>query len=193
MAVNDHEYENTGATAVLIADHRRTAEWFRALEAQGLAPAARRDLMDQAIIELIQHSVAEELYLYPVVREYVPGGGRLADHELENHAEAEKVMKILEALDPQDVAFATELTRLVALFDAHVAYEEGVLFPAFDQACAADFRDAIGEQVLVSKTYGPTRPHPGMPDTPPGNKLLVLGIGLVDRVRDAFSHRGLDH
>jgi hemerythrin superfamily protein len=193
MAVNDHEHENTGATAILTTDHHTMAKRFRALEAPGLDPAARRDLLDQAIIELVQHSVAEELFLYPAVREYVPGGAAQADHQLENHAEAERVMKILEDLDPQDVVFEPQLARLATLFDAHVAYEEGGLFPTFDQACAADFREAIGEQILISKSYGPTRPHPDLPDTPPGNKILALGTGLVDRARDTLSHRGQDH
>ncbi|MBB1246923.1 hemerythrin domain-containing protein, partial [Streptomyces durbertensis] len=34
-----------------------------------------------------------------------------------------------------------------------------------------------------------TRPHPGMPDKPPANRLLAPGAGLVDRARDALSGR----
>ncbi|MFE9867759.1 hypothetical protein ACFYPZ_34435 [Streptomyces sp. NPDC005506] len=33
------------------------------------------------------------------------------------------------------------------------------------------------------------RPYPSLPNTPPVNKLLAAGVGLVDRVRDLLSSR----
>jgi hemerythrin superfamily protein len=190
--VFDHEYKSTEVTAVLRADHRRAEQLLRAAGAGGLDGAARRNLTDELIIELIQHSSAEELFVFPAVREYVPGGAELADHELENHAEAERVMKILDALEPDDRSFAPQLTLLTSLVDAHIAHEEGILLPALTRATAPHFRDRLGEQVQVSKAWVPTRPHPNAPDTPPGNTLLAPGTGLVDRVRDALMHRGLE-
>jgi hypothetical protein len=44
--------------------------------------------------------------------------------------------------------------------------------------------------VRRAKKMAPTRPHPSAPDTPPANKLLAPGTGLVDRLRDALSGRG---
>ena len=37
---------------------------------------------------------------YPAVREVVPDGDEIADHEIEEHAEAERTMKRLESADP---------------------------------------------------------------------------------------------
>jgi len=188
----DHERASTDATVVLAQDHRRIEEMLRALSAGSLDMATYRHLMDQTIIELVQHSVAEELFLFPAVREYVPGGAELADHELENNAQTERVMKILDALNPADMTFEPQVSVLRSLVGAHIAHEEAVMFPALLQAAAPDFRDQIGERILASKSYGPTRPHPDAPSTPPGNILLAAGTGLVDRVRDALSHRGQD-
>jgi hypothetical protein len=42
----------------------------------------------------------------------------------------------------------------------------------------------------MAKKMAPTRPHPAAPDTPPANKLLAPGAGLVDRLRDALTGRG---
>lgn len=42
----------------------------------------------------------------------------------------------------------------------------------------------------MAKKMAPTRPHPSAPDTPPGNKLLGPGVGLVDRARDLLTGRG---
>jgi hypothetical protein len=51
------------------------------------------------IAELVRHSVAEEEYMYPAARKTLEGGDQLADHELEEHAKAEKLMKELDGLD----------------------------------------------------------------------------------------------
>jgi hemerythrin superfamily protein len=45
---------------------------------------------EQVVIELVGHSVAEEAYLYPAVRESLPDGDKVAAKELEDHAEAER-------------------------------------------------------------------------------------------------------
>ena len=48
----------------------------------------------------------------------------------------------------------------------------------------------LGEKVRRAKAMAPTRPHPAAPDTPPANKLLAPGAGLVDRARDFVTGRG---
>lgn len=45
--------------------------------------------------ELVRHSVAEEQFMYPAARKHLEGGDQIADHEIEEHAEAEEVMKHL--------------------------------------------------------------------------------------------------
>jgi hypothetical protein len=70
---------------------------FAELEKLGSADVERRQqLTEKVIIELVRHSVAEEAYLYPAVRELTPGGDELADREIAEHAEAEETMKRLE-------------------------------------------------------------------------------------------------
>ncbi|MCV2457821.1 hemerythrin domain-containing protein, partial [Streptomyces sp. ICN988] len=41
-----------------------------------------------------------------------------------------------------------------------------------------------------AKKTAPTRPHPSAPNTPPANKLLAPGAGMVDRARDLLTGRG---
>jgi hypothetical protein len=48
----------------------------------------------------------------------------------------------------------------------------------------------LGEKIRRAKAMAPTRPHPAAPDTPPANKLLAPGAGLVDRARDFVTGRG---
>jgi hemerythrin superfamily protein len=133
--------------------------------------------------------VAEEEYLYPATRKALPDGDRLADHEIAEHAEAERTMKTLEPLDAADPAFDRTLGTLMTAIRHHVQEEENDLFPRLRSACTADELRELGRKVERAKKIAPTRPHPSAPDTPPWNKILAPGAGLVDRVRDALTGR----
>jgi hemerythrin superfamily protein len=171
----------------VITDHREVEEVFVEIEKGG--SGNKRDLVEHVIAELVRHSVAEEQYLYPAARKALPDGDKIVDHELEEHAEAEKVMKSLEETDADDPRF-DELTRkLIDAIRHHVEDEEKDLLPKLREACdSAELRE-LGEKFEKSKKMAPTRPHPAAPDRPPANKILGPGVGLIDRMRDALSGR----
>ncbi|MFH7334548.1 hemerythrin domain-containing protein [Streptomyces hygroscopicus] len=174
----------------LTTDHREVEQLFGRIEALPPGAPQRRELADEVTIELVRHSVAEEAYLYPAVRRHLDGGDALADKEIEDHAQAEQIMKDLEGLPPDDSRFDTLLARLTSEIRSHVTDEERNLFPRLEAACPADALMDLGDKVRRAKKTAPTRPHPSAPDTPPANKLLAPGTGLVDRMRDALSGRG---
>ncbi|WP_333739051.1 hemerythrin domain-containing protein [Streptomyces sp. IBSBF 2806] len=174
----------------LTADHREVDELFAQIEALPGPDRQRRELADRLTMELIRHSVAEEEHLYPTVRRYVDGGDDLADKELADHAEVEQMLKELEGCQPGDERFDTLIMRLRNSVTAHVSDEENRLFPMLADVCSADALEELGEKVRSAKRHAPTRPHPSAPDTPPANKLLAPGAGLVDRLRDMLTGRG---
>ncbi|MFJ6793217.1 hemerythrin domain-containing protein [Streptomyces sp. NPDC091268] len=176
--------------AELTTDHREVEEIFGKIEALPSGNARRKELAEQAIMELIRHSVAEESYLYPAVREHLADGDSLADKELEDHAAAERIMKDLEGCEADDARFDALMTQLMAEIREHVADEENNLFPRLRDACSAEALGELGDKVRTAKKTAPTRPHPSAPDTPPANKLLAPGVGLVDRLRDMMTGRG---
>src|SRR5262249_46861491 len=90
---------------LLERDHRDVEAIFGELEKPGTNPLRRRDLVHVVIAELMRHWGAEEQHLYPAVREYVPGGDRMADHEIAEHARVEEVMSRLMKLEAADDAF----------------------------------------------------------------------------------------
>ncbi|BCL27976.1 hemerythrin domain-containing protein [Streptomyces aurantiacus] len=173
----------------LTTDHREVDELFAQIEALPADDQDRRRLADQLTMELIRHSVAEEAYLYPTVRRYVDDGDDLADKELADHAEVERLLKELEGCEPGDGRFESLVTQLKASVTTHVADEEGHLFPALADVCSPEALEKLGEKVRSAKKTAPTRPHPSAPDTPPANKLLAPGAGMVDRVRDLLTGR----
>ncbi|GAA4673633.1 hemerythrin domain-containing protein [Streptomyces chumphonensis] len=174
----------------LTTDHREVEELFGRIDALPKGDGGRKHYADQVTIELVRHSVAEEEYLYPAVRRYVPGGDRIADRELADHAEAERILKDLEGSEPGDADFDRLMSRLMDEVRRHVADEEQNLFPALRASTTPDVLDELGEKVRRAKRTAPTRPHPSAPDTPPGDKLLGPAAGMVDRMRDALSGRG---
>ncbi|MEU8435652.1 hemerythrin domain-containing protein [Streptomyces sp. NPDC029216] len=177
--------------AELTADHDEVKEYFRKLGRTGGAEE-RRGLADLLTIELVRHSVAEEQYLYPAVREYLDEGDLIADKELADHGRAERLMKQLQEEDAAGTRFTSVLRELEADVLAHIHDEEQNLFPALRRVCGKDVLDDLGDKTRRAKRTAPTRPHPGAPTTPPANKLLAPGIGLVDRARDLLSGRGKD-
>ncbi|WP_416970900.1 hemerythrin domain-containing protein [Streptomyces sp. 4F14] len=176
--------------AELTTDHREVEELFARIEALPPGDARRRDLADKAVIELVRHSVAEEMHLYPAVRTALPDGDRVADKEIADHSEAERTMKSLEGLDADKPEFDRLIRELIADVRAHIRDEEGTLFPRLREVTTADDLGKLGDQVRHAKSTAPTRPHPSAPDTPPANKLLAPGAGMVDRIRDALTGRG---
>ncbi|WP_225835468.1 hemerythrin domain-containing protein [Streptomyces sp. NK08204] len=174
----------------LMTDHREVEEFFGRIQTMTGGGQELRDLVDEVTIELVRHSVAEEEYLYPAVREHVEGGDALADKEIADHSRVEKLLKQLEGMKPDDRQMMPLLQQLMDEVTAHVQDEEDNLFPMLRQACSAEALDDLGDKVRRAKAMAPTRPHPAAPSTPPMNKLLAPGAGLVDRARDFVTGRG---
>ncbi|MFD8804208.1 hemerythrin domain-containing protein [Streptomyces sp. NPDC059597] len=174
----------------LVTDHREVEELFGKMEGLPVGDGNRKVYADQATIELVRHSVAEEEYLYPAVRKHLPDGDTLADEETEDHAKAERLMKDLEGHEATDPEFDRLVEALMTEIRAHIADEEKNLFPRLRAACGPEVLDELGDKVRRAKKTAPTRPHPAAPDKPPANKILAPGAGLVDRLRDALSGRG---
>lgn len=171
---------------LIMEDHREVEQMFSQAQ-QTTNPDEFQQIVSTAIAELIRHAVAEEQHLYPAFRQYVEGGNELADHEIAEHSEAEETMKEIERLDSSDPQLREKFNTLVEEITHHVQDEEEDALPRLRAACPEGELIRLGEQVESAKRTAPTRPHPAAPDTPPMNKLLAPGAGLVDRVRDAVS------
>lgn len=184
----------TDAITLLTKDHREAETLFGKIEActgnDDKTLSRKRDLAEEVVTELIRHSIAEEEYLYPAVRDALPDGDQIADREISEHSEAEKTMKKLEGLSPDNIEFDAAFRTLVTQIKAHVSEEEGELFPRLQQVCTPEQLRELGGKLETAKKIAPTRPHPSSPKTPPGNKMVGPLVGLVDRLRDALTGRG---
>jgi len=178
---------------ILEHDHREVEEMFAELESlRGAsteeAQSRRKAVAEQVTIELVRHSVAEEVLVYPQVEEKVSADE--AEHARKEHAEAEETLQRLEKLDADDPAFDEELGTLMAEIRHHIADEEQEMFAHMRQVIDAEDLRKLGARVEAFKKVAPTRPHPNVPN----ERLPRLAAGpaasLFDRMRDLATGRG---
>ncbi len=174
---------------LLSADHRELSRLVTKLSCGELPPEQRRRLAEVVVAELMRHSVAEEEYLYPAAREALPGSDAVADAGLATHREAEEVMQRLLEAPADSPEFDEAARRLADVARAHVEVEEDGLLARLRTECDPGERRRLAVLVGMAKDSAPTRPHPSLPDRPPWNLFLASGVGIVDQLRDAFSHR----
>jgi hemerythrin superfamily protein len=181
---------------ILEHDHREVEEMFGELESlRGAstdeAKSRRKQLTDQVTIELVRHSVAEEVLVYPQVADKV--SAEEAEHAREEHAEAEETLHRLEKLDADDPAFDDELATLMAEIRHHISDEEGEMFTHMRQVIDEDELRKLGGRVEQFKKVAPTRPHPHVPNEPLPRMAAGPAASLFDRMRDLATGRGRDN
>src|SRR3954452_13837572 len=108
---------------VLISEHRDVTALIGEIRTV-TDPMIRRDLTDTAISELVRHAVAEEMYVYPAMRQHLPDGDKAVEHDTGEHQELEEAMKDLEGLEVDDPKFDQTLRRLETVLADHIQDEE---------------------------------------------------------------------
>ena len=178
---------------VLEHDHREVEEMFAELESlRGASTeediSRRKTLAEQVTIELVRHSVAEEVLVYPQVEREV--SAEEAKHAREEHAEAEETLQRLERLDADDPSFDDELATLMSEIRHHIEDEERQMFAQMRQVIDADELRTLGARVEAFKKVAPTRPHPNVPNEALPRIAAGPAASLFDRMRDLATGRG---
>ena len=172
---------------MLTTDHHEVLDLVSQIP--GADPAQRRDMTDTIIAELMRHSVAEEMYVYPAMRDHLPDGDSRVQHDIEEHQQLVEVMKELEDLDASDSQFIEALGRLEQVLRDHVSDEESDQFPQLRAQLSRDQLVDMGAKVEAAKKAAPTRPHPAAPHSELFHKTVGPGVGMVDRLRDKLTGR----
>ena len=172
---------------VLSTDHSEFLSLIQEIRASD--PGRRRELADQLIAELVRHSVAEEMFVYPALRDNVPGGAEAVEHDTAEHKELERTMKELEGTDTADARFLQLLEQMERVLRDHVSDEEGEQFPKLRASLAGEQLVELAGKVETAKRLAPTRQHPASPNAELFHKTVGPGVGLVDRLRDKLTGR----
>ena len=172
----------------LSTDHREALELLDRISSTHDA-GERRDLTDTVIGEVVRHSVAEEMHVYPAMRDHLPDGGDLVEHDAQEHEDLERVMKQLESTDTGDARFDDLVREMTDKLRHHAQDEEQEQFPRLREQLPRETLVELREKVDRAKRLAPTRPHPEAPNAELFHKLAGPGVGMVDRMRDKLTGR----
>ncbi len=164
-------------------DHNAAKALLKKFE--GLSPDERDPYFCEVVSELVQHEVAEQQVVYPVIRREAPDGDNEVAPRLKEEAKAEEELAKMEKLDTSSAEFATKFEKLRAAVLAHAEAEEENIFPMLRALARPEVREEMGERYERAKQAAPTHPHPHAPNTPPGNFVVGPIAALFDKARDA--------
>jgi len=180
--------ENQDVVDILTTDHHEVLDLIG--EATKTTDATeRRDIADTVIAEIMRHSVAEEMFVYPAMTTHLPDGEVTVAHDKQEHQELEEAMKQLEGLDGGSAEFETALGRVQELLRHHANDEETGQFPQLRAKIPHEELVEIGRKVELAKKAAPTRPHPGAPHSELFHKAVGPGVGMIDKLRDKLTNR----
>lgn len=184
-----HSTETGGDVVdILTADHRDIMELLSQIERTPDA-GQRRDLADTVIAEVMRHAVAEEMYVYPAIKDHVPNGAEEVEHDKQEHDEIVQVMKQLEGVDSSEPTFLQLVRDLEAKLRHHANDEETDQFPKLRSHIPTAELVDLGSKVEKAKKLAPTRPHPSAPHSELFHKTVGAGVGMIDRLRDKLTGR----
>lgn len=139
------------ATSLLIDDHNKVKKLFRQFTQarQTGATAHKKQIVQQACIELKIHTQIEEEIFYPAVRRASADPDMIYEAVVE-HASAKALIGELEGLRPDDPMFDARFTVLSEYVLHHIKEEEAEMFPTARKTLGAAL-DALGEQMATRK------------------------------------------
>ncbi len=138
------------ALSQLETDHRRVESLFARASLAPHGPA-RQALVAQILEALTVHAELEETVVYPRIAQALPAAPWLVETSVEDHDEMRAVMAVLgEAQDEQSVLIGLRALQLIV--QAHVAVEEGEIFPAFRQMATPDTLRTLDDEAATHRT-----------------------------------------
>jgi hemerythrin superfamily protein len=182
---------NVDVVDILTSDHRDMIALIAQIKSSPDG-GERRDLADTLIAEIMRHAVAEEMYVYPAIKDHVPNGPEEVEHDKKEHDEIVKLMKKLEKAESSDQEFTDLIRELEEQLTHHAGDEETEQFPKLRAHIPREKLVDIGEKVEKAKKLAPTRPHPSAPHSELFHKTVGPGVGMVDRLLDKLTGRHTD-
>jgi hemerythrin superfamily protein len=130
------------------SDHREVERLFDELKNQ----QATRSLNFPVLCALlIAHSRAEEAEVYPVAKEEAGETDEVA-HSQGEHAEAERMLEEMTAMDPESAEFEAALSDLIKAVNHHVEEEESRVLPGMQQRLSDARRAELAEAFVTART-----------------------------------------
>jgi hypothetical protein len=160
-------------------DHQTVAGLFQSFSAA--EPEERTDILRNIVRELSVHAAVEEKEIYPLVRQVLPEGDRLADEAEAEHQRMKEILDDLDGADGSDPEVESQVEALEQELMHHVQEEQSEILQQLRWSLPPAEFTALGERVEEARRIAPTRPHPR---TSAGGVTEKIA-SVVDRARDA--------
>jgi hypothetical protein len=90
-------------------------------------------------------------------------------------------------VDPEDERFDAKVRVVIESVRRHVREEESEYFREVRSELGTKALNELGDAMAKARETAPTRPHPRLPDTPPGNLVAGMAVSVIDHVLDSVS------
>ncbi len=117
-------------------------------------------MAETLITEESRHEAAEEMYLWPAVRDRLPYGDQLADQAISQEREGQEILASLARAEAGDPDFEGLLSEFIGAGRDHIAFEENQVWPALRARLSEAEASELGDRVEQAKETGPTSPRP---------------------------------
>ena len=87
--MSDAEHATEDVLDLLAEEHHEAEQMLEELSSQDKQEHDPRELADRLTASLVRHSVAEEMYVYPAMREHLEDGDAAVEHDISEHQELE--------------------------------------------------------------------------------------------------------
>lgn len=182
-------------------DHQKIIGILDALETQveddnqASTARRRRKLAQQLVIEESRHEAAEEMYLWPAVRETVDTGRGRAESGVRQESAAKRMLQRLDksvsrVRDGSPEFVQDLMPSLSEALREHIAYEESNVLPRLRLSLSEASAAHLGVMYEKAKASGPTRPHPMTPPLPGVLRTVGKAAAALDTTRDLITRRG---
>jgi Hemerythrin HHE cation binding domain len=161
------------ALDVLVEDHEEIRQALAELEKGPTAATGatedqlmlRKIMTEELIIEAVKHEEIELACLWPAVREYVPGGDRLADLVICAELEIVALLAELAKLDVSQPGFEKLLSAFTQAGREHFDFEERQVWPRLRSAISSGALPAkaaaeLDRKIVLARQSAPVLPFP---------------------------------
>lgn len=179
--------------SVLAADHDRIFALSDRLTGGSAPPLdkpkERKAIADELVMELSQHEVAEEMLLWPAIRERVDDGAEICEIALGQEKTSKRVLNELVHTSPGNEEFDTLVNTVAAELREHISYEQNIVWPRLRLRLSDEEARQLGAEVQEGKRRAPTRPHPHVPPDPALLRRVAPAAAVLDKARNAVIRR----
>jgi hemerythrin superfamily protein len=138
--------EGANAATELHQEHEEIESITARIASLGPCPE-RTELVRRVAARFVSHARAEERYLYPAIRRFLPAGTTDAVEQTRQDDAAERIVRSIERAEEDSETYESLVNQLMIDIQRHVQQQETILLPTLIDSCPRDELNSLGRQL----------------------------------------------